>query len=93
MRVIVAGSRRIAGAAACSLVRSAIRDSGWSTEISEVVHGDAVGIASFGSSDLRLDDRRSGCTVGGASEAGRPPDGSSQPGGGLSRWNHRTKVA
>lgn len=44
MRVIVSGCDRITGAVACSLVRSAIRDSGWMADISEVVHAGNNGI-------------------------------------------------
>lgn len=44
MRVIIAGGRDVRGAMANNLVEAAISACGWEDEITEVVHGDAVGI-------------------------------------------------
>jgi hypothetical protein len=44
MRVIIAGGRDIRGVMANRLVEAAISACGWDNEITEVVHGNAVGI-------------------------------------------------
>lgn len=46
MRTIIAGGREVNGDTADQLVREAISKSGWSNEISEVIHGAALGIDS-----------------------------------------------
>ena len=46
MRTIIAGSRNVSHAVGMGLVREAISASGWSGEISEVIHGAARGIDS-----------------------------------------------
>ena len=43
-RVIIAGGREVTGDTADELVSSAIFESGWQDEITEVIHGDAHGI-------------------------------------------------
>lgn len=46
MRVIIAGCRDIVGEKADTLVREAISLSGWSDQITEIIHGAALGIDS-----------------------------------------------
>ncbi len=46
MKVIICGSRNVSEADAVFLVIDAIRESGWSNCIKEVIHGDARGIDS-----------------------------------------------
>lgn len=46
MRVIIAGGREVEGDKADTLVRDAIANSGWTSEIVEVIHGAASGIDS-----------------------------------------------
>lgn len=44
MRVIIAGCRHLVGKRGQSLVWDAINESGWAGDITEIVHGAAVGI-------------------------------------------------
>jgi hypothetical protein len=46
VRVIIAGGREVQGDTADTLVREAIADSGWTNEITQIIHGDASGIDS-----------------------------------------------
>lgn len=44
MRVIIAGGREVRGERADDLVRSALAESGWSDQITQIIHGGALGI-------------------------------------------------
>ena len=46
MKTIIAGGRNLVGDTAKRLVREAVAESGWSTQITEIVHGGARGIDS-----------------------------------------------